>query len=88
MMRLFCAAILAACAAAAPAPAAPQPVFRTMPTAGVRHYLYEVIQTINGTTRRGYRTEFDLESDGAALFERGHQAIGILAGGCCWSSHN
>jgi hypothetical protein len=64
------AAILAALAgtAAAAAPAGPRPAFRTMPTAGVRHYLYEVVQTINGTTRKGYRTEFDLETKGGALF--------------------
>jgi hypothetical protein len=31
-------------------------------------YRYEVIQTINGTTRKGYRTEFDLEVKGGAEF--------------------
>ncbi|MDB5694378.1 MAG: hypothetical protein JWO81_3441 [Alphaproteobacteria bacterium] len=67
MKRALRAAILAAFAATA-APAGTQPPFRTMPTPGVRHYLYEVIQTINGTTRKGYRTEFDLEAKGGALF--------------------
>ena len=54
-------------ATAAAAPASP-PVYRTMPAPGVRHYLYEVIQTISGTTRKGYRTEFDIEAKGDALF--------------------
>jgi hypothetical protein len=44
------------------------PVYRTMPTPGVRHYNYEVIQTINDTTKKGYRTQFDLESKGNSLF--------------------
>jgi hypothetical protein len=69
MKRGFCATILALLAAtAAAAPAGSKPAFRTMPTPGARHYLYEVIQTINGTTRKGYRTEFDLEAKGGALF--------------------
>jgi hypothetical protein len=72
MRRALGAAILAAFAAfaaasAAAAPAGPRPPFRTMPTPGVRHYLYEVAQTINGTTHKGYRTEFDLEAKGGAL---------------------
>ncbi|HEX5183230.1 MAG TPA: hypothetical protein VFW19_08780 [Allosphingosinicella sp.] len=46
-------------AAAAPAP---RPVYRVNPVPGVRHYLYEVIETINGVRRDGWRTEFDLIS--------------------------
>src|SRR5437763_10662987 len=65
--RMAILAIFAGTAAVA-APPSLQPVFRTMQTPGVRHYLYEVVQTINGTTRKGYRTEFDLETKGGALF--------------------
>jgi hypothetical protein len=65
MKEAICAAMLAALAATAADGA--NPAFRTMPTPGVRHYLYEVVQTINGTTRKGYRTEFDLETRGNAI---------------------
>lgn len=58
---------LALLATAAAPPASP-PVYRLMPVPGIHHYVYEVIQTINGTTRKGYRTQFDLEAKGKALF--------------------
>jgi hypothetical protein len=45
-----------------------QPVYRAVPVPGVRHYTYQVIQTINGTTHKGYRTSFDIESKGGELF--------------------
>ena len=61
-------AILALLAATAAAPPASSPVYRTTPAPGVRHYLYQVIQTINGTTRKGYRTEFDVEAKDKAVF--------------------
>lgn len=40
---------------------AAKPIYRTSPAHGVQRYRYEVIQTINGSTRKGYRTEFDLD---------------------------
>lgn len=50
--------------------AAPEskPIYRTFPVAGLQHYRYQVIQTINGNTQKGYRTEFDLEAKGGMLF--------------------
>jgi hypothetical protein len=68
MKRKICTAILALLATTAAAAPDSRPVYRTVPAPGVRHYLYEVVQTINGTTRKGYRTEFDLETKGNALF--------------------
>jgi hypothetical protein len=50
------------------AAAAPHSTYRTVPAPGVRHYLYRVDQTINGSTHKGYRTEFDLETRGGAVF--------------------
>jgi hypothetical protein len=48
--------------------AAPHSIYRTVPAPGVRHYVYQVDQTINGTTHKGYRTEFDLETESGAVF--------------------
>lgn len=45
--------------AAAPGP---QPVYRVKPLPGAHHYLYEVIETVNGARHGGWRTEFDLVS--------------------------
>jgi hypothetical protein len=50
------------------AAAAPHSTYRTAPAPGVHHYVYQVDQTINGTTHKGYRTEFDLETRGGAVF--------------------
>ncbi len=58
----------AAIVAAAMATAASKPVYQPIPVQGVRHYTYQVIQTINGTTHKGYRTNFDIESKGGELF--------------------
>lgn len=54
--------------AMATAATASQPAYRPVPVSGVWHYTYQVIQTINGTTHKGYRTLFDLESKGGELF--------------------
>jgi hypothetical protein len=41
-------------------------VCRTPPKTGVRHYLYQAIETVVGRESHGYRTQFDLQvSDGA-----------------------
>jgi len=45
-----------------------QPVYRPVPISGVRHYSYQVLQTINGTMHKGYRTKFDIQSKGGELF--------------------
>jgi hypothetical protein len=42
--------------------------YRQAPAPGVHHYVYQVNQTINGTTHKGYRTEFDLETKSGAVF--------------------
>jgi hypothetical protein len=59
MIRHICcaAALVAGTAAAA------SPPFQQVPAPGVRHYRYTVVQTINRTTQRGYRADFDLEAD-------------------------
>lgn len=41
--------------------------FARFPSPGIQHYQYEVVQTINGATRKGYRTQFDLISDGKTI---------------------
>jgi hypothetical protein len=51
-MRNEIAIAAALLAASAPFPAVPAP--------GTHHYLYEVVETINGARRDGWRTEFDL----------------------------
>lgn len=56
---LFAAALFGGAGATA------APPFRLVPTPGVRHYRYTVVQTINRTTQRGYRADFDLEADRA-----------------------
>ncbi|HEY1606721.1 MAG TPA: hypothetical protein VGF77_14105 [Allosphingosinicella sp.] len=64
-MKKIGVSILALLAAAA-APGS-RPVYRTIPVPGVHHYLYEVIETINGARRDGWRTEFDLVSASGAV---------------------
>jgi hypothetical protein len=65
MMTKIGVPILALLATAA-APA-PQPVYRVKPVPGVHHYLYEVIETVNGARHGGWRTEFDLVSANGAI---------------------
>src|SRR5437764_1449229 len=64
----ICTALLGAFAVMAAAAPEQRPVYRAAPAAGLHHYRYEVVQTINGTTHKGYRTDFDLEAKGNALF--------------------
>jgi hypothetical protein len=59
--------IVAALAISSGGAASGQASFKTMPAAGTHHYLYEVIETINGARRDGWRTEFDLVSANGAI---------------------
>jgi hypothetical protein len=65
-IRIALAAALAATAAAAAYADGPAPV-RAIPAPGVRHYLYEVIETVNGARHGGWRTEFDFVSSNGAI---------------------
>jgi hypothetical protein len=76
--------MLVAGVGAAAALAAQQPLFRTMPTPGVRHYVYQVLQTINGTTQKGYRSEFDLVVTDGAVFADVHNSAELDHG--AWKS--
>ncbi|MFL6727687.1 MAG: hypothetical protein ACJ8FS_14405 [Sphingomicrobium sp.] len=66
MKEKICAALLVAFVSTAAGQ--PKPVYRTAPTPGVRHYVYQVDQTINGTIHKGYRSDFDLETKSGAVF--------------------
>ena len=67
-MKMRLCAVLLAPVIIMCADAGAKPVYRTSPANGVQHYRYEVIQTINGSTRKGYRTKFDLDTKGQVLF--------------------
>jgi hypothetical protein len=66
MKTKICIALVAALAAAAVYADEPAPI-RSIPAPGIRHYLYEVIETINGTRHEGWRTEFDFVSSNGAI---------------------
>jgi hypothetical protein len=61
MKTRICIALAAALAATAAHAGEPAPV-RSIPAPGVRHYLYEMIETVNGARHGGWRTEFDFIS--------------------------
>jgi hypothetical protein len=50
------------------AAAAGGPAFRAPPAPGVRHYVYRATETVVGGPVHGYRTEFDLETSGGAIY--------------------
>jgi hypothetical protein len=60
MKMLLIATLLAA--------AAGGPVYRTTPAPGLRRYVYQVTETVVGGPVHGYRTEFDLETSGGAIY--------------------
>jgi hypothetical protein len=66
MKTTICITLAAAFAATAAHAAEPAPV-RAIPAPGVRHYLYEVIETVNGARHDGWRTEFDFVSSNGAI---------------------
>jgi hypothetical protein len=61
-------AVFTTIAAALAVPAGAAPLFPATPKPGTSHYLYQVVQTINGTTHHGWRTEFDLEASNGAVY--------------------
>jgi hypothetical protein len=58
-MIILLAAMLAATAA---------PPYRATPTPGIRHYVYEATETVAAGPAHGYRTEFDLQNSGGAVY--------------------
>jgi hypothetical protein len=44
------------------------PAYRRTPESGLRHYFYEASETVAGGPVHGYRTEFDLQNSGRAVY--------------------
>jgi hypothetical protein len=60
-MTMFLVATMLATAAGGPA-------YRPSPAPGLHHYVYQATETVTGGPVHGYRTEFDLEYSGDAVY--------------------